>query len=48
MRCDLPNANHVWGAYLKNKGFKQYIIDNDKEIYTVNDFCMTIHMAHTF
>lgn len=39
MRCDLPNANHVWGAYLKSKGFKQYIIDNDKEIYTVNDFC---------
>ena len=37
MRCDLPNANHVWGAYLKSKGFKRYIIDD--EIYTVDDFC---------
>ena len=37
MRCDLPNANHVWGAYLKSKGFKRYIIDD--EFYTVDDFC---------
>ena len=38
MRCDLPNANHVWGAYLKSKGFKRYAIDN--EYYTVDDFCI--------
>ena len=37
IRCDLPNANHVWGAYLKSKGFKRYIIDD--EFYTVDDFC---------
>lgn len=37
IRCDLPNANHVWSAYLKNKGFRRYFIDN--EFYTVDDFC---------
>lgn len=37
---DMPSANHVWGSYLRSKGYKQYIInDNGKEIYTVNDFC---------
>ena len=40
MRYDMPNANHVWGAYLKSKGFRQYVIDDGgKEFYTVNDFC---------
>lgn len=39
-RGDMPNANHVWGAYLKSKGFKQYIIDDkEKQVYTVYDFC---------
>ena len=36
----MPNANHVWGAYLKSRGFKQYVIDDKgKDIYTVSDFC---------
>ena len=39
IRGDMPNANHVWGAYLKSKGFRQYVIDTEKEIYTVEDFC---------
>lgn len=40
IRCDMPNANHVWGAYLKSRGFKQYVIDDKgKDIYTVEDFC---------
>lgn len=40
MLCDMPNANWVWGAYLEDKGFRQYIIDkHGKRIYTVEDFC---------
>ena len=39
IRGDMPNANHVWGAYLKSKGFKQYVIETEKDIYTVEDFC---------
>ena len=32
--------NHVWGAYLKSKGFKRGILPNDcVDCYTVNDFC---------
>lgn len=38
--CDMPSANHVWGAYLKHKGFKKKIIpDYFSECYTVKDFC---------
>lgn len=36
--ADMPSANHVWGAYLKDKGFKRYIID-ESNLYTVEDFC---------
>lgn len=39
IRGDMPNANHVWGTYLKSKGFKQYVIEVIKEFYTVEDFC---------
>lgn len=36
---DLPNANHVWGAYLKSKGFKRAMIpDTCPDCYTVRDF----------
>lgn len=38
--CDMPSANHVWGAYLKSKGFRRYIIpDSCPDCYTVTDFC---------
>ena len=41
IRGDMPNANHVWGTYLKRNGFRQYIVyDYGKDIYTVNDFCI--------
>ena len=41
MLCDMPSANHVWGAYLKHKGFKRYIVDDhNSDIYTVEDFCI--------
>lgn len=41
MLCDMPSANHVWGAYLKREGFKRYIVDDHgKDLYTVRDFCI--------
>lgn len=37
---DMPSANHVWGSYLKHKGFKQYLLpDTCPDCYTVQDFC---------
>lgn len=37
--CDLPSANHVWGAYLRRKGFTRHIIPIDYgDHYTVEDF----------
>lgn len=40
MLCDMPSANHVWGAYIRSKGFKRYIIpDTCPDCYTVKDFC---------
>lgn len=36
---DMPSANHVWGNYLKSKGFRQYAIPNTcPDCYTVADF----------
>lgn len=36
---DMPSANAVWGAYLKNKGFTRQIIpDTCPDCYTVSDF----------
>ncbi|MBR5271067.1 MAG: hypothetical protein IKV64_02670 [Clostridia bacterium] len=37
---DLPNADYVWGQYLKNKGFKRNILPCDNGIcITVEQFC---------
>ena len=37
---DMPSANHIWGAYLKSQGFKQYALPNTcPDCYTVQDFC---------
>lgn len=36
---DLPNSNPVWAAYLKDKGFKRYIIpDACPDCYTIGQF----------
>lgn len=36
---DMPSANAVWGAYLRDKGFVRYVIPtNDVADYTVADF----------
>lgn len=37
---DMPSANHVWGAYLRQNGFVRRIIpDECPDCYTVADFC---------
>ena len=36
---DMPSSNHVWGRYLREQGFRRYLIDDDKDNYTVEDFC---------
>ena len=33
--CDMPSANHVWGDYLKRKGYCRHIVED----MTVIDFC---------
>lgn len=39
--CDMPSANRVWRQYLKDKGFKKYLIpDSCPDCYTVQDFCV--------
>ena len=35
---DMPSANHVWGSYLRQNGFKRYIVDDHgQDVYTVED-----------
>ena len=37
---DMPTANHVWGAYLKDNHFIQTLLPNScPDCYTVRDFC---------
>lgn len=35
---DYPSANYIWGKYLWDLGFRQYLIDEYWN-YTVKDFC---------
>lgn len=36
---DMPSANHVWGTYLKKKGFQRHIIpDSCPQCYSVAEF----------
>lgn len=36
---DMPSANHIWGSYLKSKGFVRRLIPDDcPDDYTVADF----------
>lgn len=38
-RRDLPNADSVWGPYLRDNGFRRYLIPDDcPDCYTVADF----------
>lgn len=37
---DMPSSNAVWGQYLKNKGYKRYVIpDECPDCYTISEFC---------
>lgn len=37
--CDMPSANHVWGAYLRKHGFRRHILpDTCPDCYTVEEF----------
>lgn len=37
---DMQTADYVWGAYLRQLGYKRYLVDdNDQYLYTVEDFC---------
>lgn len=48
MLSDMPSANYVWGAYLKEKGYRRHMIDDHTQnIYTVADFC-TEHQQGTY
>ena len=38
MLSDMPSANAVWGAYLKDKGFNRYIIPDEYMTCTVSEF----------
>ena len=38
---DMPNSDSVWGAVLREEGFKRYIVPNScPDCYTVKDFCI--------
>lgn len=38
--CDMPSANHVWGAYLRKRGFRRHALpDTCPDCYTVAEFC---------
>lgn len=38
---DVPSSNEVWGSYLRDKGFKRYVIpDTCPDCYTISQFCI--------
>lgn len=40
MLSDLPSSNAVWGAFLKQNGFRRDVVSDEcHECYTVADFC---------
>lgn len=37
--CDMPSANHVWGAYLREQGFQRRMMPEEcPDGYTVEEF----------
>lgn len=37
--CDMPSSNAVWGHFLKDQGYKRYVIPNTcPDCYTIGDF----------
>lgn len=40
LMSDMPSANHVWGAFLRAKGFcRKHLPESCPDCYTVKDFC---------
>jgi len=38
--CDMPSSNSVWAAYLRQLGYKRFIIDDScPDCYTIKEFC---------
>lgn len=38
--CDMPSSNAVWGQYLRDNGYKRYVIPSScPGCYTIGDFC---------
>lgn len=38
---DMPSANSVWGAYLRERGFRRHIIpDTCPDCYSITAFCI--------
>ena len=38
--ADMPSSNAVWGAVLRDHGFKRYVIPNScPDCFTAGDFC---------
>lgn len=39
--CDMPSSNSVWAAYLRQRGFRRFLLaDEDNDCYSVSDFCL--------
>ena len=37
---DMPSSNAVWGSYLRQRGFRRYVIPNEcPDCYTIENFC---------
>lgn len=37
---DMPSSNNVWAAYLRDCGFRRFVIDDScPDCYTISDFC---------
>lgn len=40
IKHDMPSSNNVWGSYLKEHGYKKYLVpDECPDCYTVREFC---------
>ncbi len=38
--CDMPSSNSVWAAYLRDCGYRRFVIDDTcPNCYTISDFC---------
>ena len=43
--CDMPSANHVWGAYLRRNGFRRQVVDDGgRDVYIIRLFGGVVRM----